>query len=488
MKTNPFACFPTDLWSMTGSTCRLALLCAGLLVSGTFVGRAADLQIIHTQVTSVATNLTPIRHSSRWHRLNVAIGLPLRDRAGLTNLLHQLYDPASTNFHRFLTPAQFTERFGPTEQDYAAVVSFAETHGLAVTVRHSNRVLLSVRGTAADMERAFHVTLNEYQHPQESRTFYAPDREPSIDLAVPVLAVAGLDNYVIPRPCLKPLAAGSAKPALTGSAPDGAYLGYDFRAAYVPGTPLTGAGQTVGLLEFDSGYYQSDITAYETLAGLPDVPVSAVLLDGYNGGAGEGNDEVSLDIEMAISMAPGLKGVMVYEGSTTDDILNRMATDNLAKQIGASWGYGIDATSEQIFLQFAAQGQSFFNASGDSDAYTGTIMTPSDDPNITSVGGTTLTTTGPGGVWSSETVWNTGTGYGSSGGISTTYPIPSWQQGISMTANQGSTTMRNMPDVALTADNVYVIYGRRPGRAFLAAPVVPRRCGRPSSRSRTNWL
>ena len=179
---------------------------------------------------------------------------------------------------------------------------------------------------------------------------------------------------------------------------------------------------------------------------------------------GSGNDEVSLDIEMAISMAPGLKGVIVYEGSTTDDILNRMATDNLAKQIGASWTYPIDANSEQIFLQFAAQGQSFFNASGDSDAYAGAISTPADDPNITIVGGTTLTTSGAGGAWASETVWNWGGGTGSSGGISTLYAIPSWQQGINMTANQGSTTMRNIPDVALTADNVYVIYGNGQAR------------------------
>ena len=218
-------------------------------------------------------------------------------------------------------------------------------------------------------------------------------------------------------------------------------------------------GRRSGLLEFDSGFYASDITNYETLAGLPNVPVQAVLLDGYSGGAGEANDEVSLDIEMAISLAPGLSKVLVYEGSTTDDILNRMATDNLAKQLSASWGYPIDATSDQIFLQYAAQGQSFFNASGDSDAYPGASYPPSDDPNITVVGGTTLTTTGPGGAWVSETVWNWGNGIGSSGGISTSVPIPTWQQGISMSLNGGSTVYRNLPDVALTADNVLVLYG-----------------------------
>jgi Immunoglobulin I-set domain/Immunoglobulin domain/Protein of unknown function (DUF642) len=87
----------------------------------------------------------------------------------------------------------------------------------------------------------------------------------------------------------------------------------------------------------------------------------------------------------------------------------------------------------------------------------GYVATPSDDPYITIVGGTTLTTSGPGGPWVSEAVWNWGTGIGSGGGISLTYPIPAWQQGIDMTANHGSTTMRNLPDVALTADNVFVI-------------------------------
>jgi len=438
---------------------RVGFLCAGLLLLRGQLAMAAGRQVLHTKISALLTNAVPLHPSSRWKRLDLAIGLPLRDRTGLTNLLQQLYDPASTNYHHFLTPQQFAERFGPSEQDYQTVVNFAQSHGLIVTGKYSNRTLVSVRGTVADIQRTFHVTMHEYQHPKEPRTFFAPDTDPSLDLAVPILDVSGLDNYVIPHPCLKPISTSQAKPNLTGSGPNGAYLGNDFRSAYIPGVPLTGAGQTVGLLEFDSGYYQSDINAYENLAGLPNVPVRAVLLDGYNGGAGDGNDEVSLDIEMAISMAPGLKSVIVYEGSTTDDILNRMATDNLAKQIGASWTYPMDANSDQAFLQFAAQGQSFFNASGDSDAYAGSIPTPADDPNITVVGGTTLTTTGPGGAWVSETVWNWGGGVGSSGGISTINSIPSWQQGIDMTANQGSTTRRNLPDVALTADNVFVTYG-----------------------------
>ncbi|HZQ47205.1 MAG TPA: proprotein convertase P-domain-containing protein, partial [Verrucomicrobiae bacterium] len=248
------------------------------------------------------------------------------------------------------------------------------------------------------------------------------------------------------------------------------YIGSDFRAAYVPGTVLTGAGQTVGLFQFD-GYLQSDILAYEALAGLPNVPLQNVLLDGYNGvPTGNGGEiEVSLDIEMSISMAPGLSQIIVYEAGPfgfPNDILNRMATDNAARQLSCSWGWsgGPQASTDQIFQQIAAQGQTFFDASGDNDAFgPGAVDdptqtgAPSDNPYIIQVGGTTLTTSGPGGAWVSETVWSVGGGIGSSGGISVFYPIPSWQQGVSMTNNQGSTTFRNLPDVAMTADNVYVI-------------------------------
>jgi uncharacterized repeat protein (TIGR01451 family) len=321
-----------------------------------------------------------------------------------------------------------------------------------------------VSGKVSDVEKAFHVTMHTYRHPTENRDFFAPDVEPSVDSNMPVLHVSGLDNYAVPRPALHKMPVSNAKPAL-GSAPGGGYIGSDFRTAYVPGTTLTGTGQTVGLLQFDSGFFQSDITAYETQAGLPNVPVQAVLLDGYNGGPGFDNSEVSLDIEMVIAMAPGISKVLVFEGSLPDDILNAMAASNQVKQLSASWSYPIDALTEQIYQQFAAQGQSFFNASGDSDAWlTGQIPQPCDDPHITIVGGTTLSTTATNGPWTSETVWNWGIefgddGFGSGGGISTTYLIPSWQTNINMTTNFGSTTFRNIPDVALTADNVFVEYG-----------------------------
>jgi subtilase family serine protease len=408
-----------------------------------------------------------------------------------------------------LTADQFTSTYGPSQEDYQAVIDFAKSHGLVVKNTHPNRTLVDVSGSVADIEQAFHIKMRVYQHPTEARTFFAPDVEPSLDLDTTVLAISGLDDYVRPRPqkrtlgesfnpLIRTLGGGGSSTGgnATGSGPQGMYLGYDFRAAYGIPDSLDGSGQTVGLFEL-TGYYPGDITNYESEAGLPNVSVQPILIDGFDGDDTNMDYavEVTGDIEMAIAMAPGLSSVLVYEGptpqyeapietnfvqySTTtaqiNDVLNRMATDNLARQLSCSYEMDINLSTVQIFQQFAAQGQSFFQGSGDFGAYPGVIDEPADDPYLTVVGGTTLTTAGPQGSWVSETVWLTPAssqsllGYGittpeaaSGGGVSLAYGIPSWQQGISMTANQGSTTMRNLPDVALVANNVDVVWANDP--------------------------
>jgi hypothetical protein len=185
------------------------------------------------------------------------------------------------------------------------------------------------------------------------------------------------------------------------------------------------------------------------------------LVDDFTNAPGYGTLEVSLDIEMAIAMAPGLSEVLVYEGSMPNDVLNQMATDNLAKQLSSSWEFSpVDPNTEQVYEQFAAQGQSMFQASGDTGAYTNSPPAPTDDPWVTSVGGTTLTT-GAGAAWSGETVWNGnsehGGNRGSAGGVSTTWAIPVWQQGLNMSQNQGSMKWRNIPDVAMVGDKIWIV-------------------------------
>ncbi len=445
----------------------LLAIASALLIGGAAVGAPAGKQLLRGHVPSVVAKLTTTGGLDPGTRLKLAIALPLRNRQELATLLDQLYDPSSPNYRRYLTRAQFTERFGPTDNDYQAVAEFAKANGFTVTAKYPNRMILDVEGAVSDIERTFHIRMRSYRHPVERRNFYAPDRDPSIDLATPVSAICGLDNYALFHSNLrkKPVAAGGMAPRNgSGSAPGGSYGGGDFRAAYLPGVTLTGNGQSVALLEYD-GYYPSDIAAYERQFGLPNVPLVNVPVDGGITSPGGGNDEVSLDIEMVASMAPGLSAIYVYECPDAGiDILNQMASDDLANQISSSWGWGPNvpanmASQELVFQEMAAQGQSYFNASGDSDAVIGGFYWfPSDSPYITQVGATTLTTSGPGGSYVSETVWNWGGGIGSSGGISSYFPIPTWQQDVNMTANYGSTTMRNVPDVAMVGDDIYVCW------------------------------
>jgi subtilase family serine protease len=210
----------------------LTLPSAALLILVTAPAGAAELQKLRGHVPAAVARLAPVGQLPGSQRLNLAIGLPLRNREALTNLLHDLYDPTSPIFRQYLTPQQFTARFGPSEEDYQAVIAFARANGLTVTVKHSNRVLLDVSGSVADIEKAFQVTLRVYQHPVEKRTFYAPDAEPSVGTTVPILDISGLDNYSIPLPALHRMPISASPVPASGSGPSGSYLGYDFRNAY----------------------------------------------------------------------------------------------------------------------------------------------------------------------------------------------------------------------------------------------------------------
>jgi hypothetical protein len=411
-------------------------------------------------------------------RLQVSLVLPLRNQDQLASLIDRLYDPASPDYRQFLSVEQFTAEFCPTAEDYLAVLDFARSNGLTVTGTPANRLIVPLSGTVAQMEKAFHVRMNLYQHPREERTFYSPDREPALELRVPVARIAGLNNYSLPRPLVTRADAAQAAilSAVTGSGPGGAYLPSDMRAAYYGGTELTGKKQAVGLAEFD-GYNVSDLVAsfdgaatesangsnylltYTPVAGgaAYTIPINNVLLDGATGKPCQlvspcADAEQTLDIAQAIGMAPGLSQVRVYIGKSDVDVLNAMAAENLARQLSISWSWSPDdpATDDPIFQEFAAQGQSVFAASGDYGGYNPEYdeFYPGEDAWVTTVGGTDMVTEGVGGAWSAETAWNR-----SGGGVSPDQiPLPHWQTGVANALNGGSTTLRNAPDVAAEAD------------------------------------
>ena len=214
------------------------------------VAQITGLKTLSGHVPSAVSHLTAKGDLAATNILTLAIGLPLHNTGDLSNLLQQVYDPTSPNYHHYLTTAEFTARFGPTAEDYQAVADFARASGFEIIGTHANRMILDVRAKVPDAENAFHLKMKQYRHPSEPRDFYTADTDPSISSNLPISHISGLDNFASARPLLN-RRPNAAAPAL-GTAPGGAYAGQDFRNAYVPGTGLTGAGQNVALFQVDA--------------------------------------------------------------------------------------------------------------------------------------------------------------------------------------------------------------------------------------------
>jgi subtilase family serine protease len=408
--------------------------------------------------------------------LQLDIVLQMRDRAGLQSFLADLYSSTAPNYRHFLTPTEFTERFGPSQHDYDAVIHYVQQFGIKVVGGSRDGMEVQVKGPVSAIESAFHVNLLTYQHPTENRIFYAPDREPNPELPFALWHISGLDNYSIPHPLFVKKSdyarahgidsAEVVRHATTGSGPSASFLGSDMRAAYYGGSALTGAGQNLGLFEY-LGTDLADLTTYyKNVKQTNSVPVTVLSTDGTStscvdsrAGGRCDDTEQTLDMTQALGMAPGLASLVMYVGSLDTAIISAMTTHNpLPKTIGCSWGWtpADPTTLDPYFEKMAAQGQNFFAASGDSSTWsTRNEAWPADDANIVSVGGTDLTTASAGGAWKSETAW-----VDSGGGISPDkIKIPSWQQlaGVINSSNKGSTTLRNGPDVSANANFTFYV-------------------------------
>jgi subtilase family serine protease len=452
--------------------CLLLFSIASLVSAGVTQERAETLMTRHVRQVTIVGQATVVGRLPATQILQLDVVLPLRDQAALDAFLAELA-MTSPHYRHYLTPAEFTERFGPTQQDYEAVVRYVQENGLTVVGGSRDGMEVQVRGPVSAIEEAFHVNLMTYQHPTENRVFYGPDREPSTDLPFALWHISGLDNYSIPHPMYVrksdyAKAHGISSDAVighatTGSGPSASFLGSDMRSAYYGGTALTGAGQNLGLLE----YYGTDLadlnTYYANVKQTNSVPITLLSTDGTSTGcvyrSGCDDTEQTLDMTQAIGMAPGLASLTMYIGSTDTAIISAMTTHSpLATTIGCSWGWtpADPSTLDPYFQKMAAQGQNFFAASGDSSTWSRRNPAwPADDAHVVSVGGTDLTTVSAGGAWKSETAWSY-----SGGGISPAkIATPSWQKlsGVINSSNKGSTTYRNGPDVSANANFTFYV-------------------------------
>ena len=444
-----------------GRVWRVLSVAATLIFVAAGIAHGQSMMTRHTR-PEVANGLAKFANRLPGTRvLRLDIVLPLRDQAGLESFLKEVYDPTSPAYRHFLTVPEFTERFGPSQEDYDAVVNFAKSRGFNVVGGSRDGMDVQVEGSVTVIEAALNVAMGVYQHPTENRTFYAPDREPSVPVGFPLWHISGLDNFSIPHPALVHRQSGAKPAATVGSGPSASFLGSDMRAAYYGGS-LTGSGQNIGLFEY-AGYNIADLNTYYSNVGQTrTATVTGISADGtsLNCVSPSCDDtEQILDMTQALGMAPGITTLYVYVGSTDTAILSSITTHSpLPAQIGCSWGWtpADPGTDDPYYQKMAAQGQNFFVAAGDGKKWTsGNYPYPAEDAYVVTVGGTDLVTQSAGGAWASETAWSD-----SGGGVSPHHTaIPSWQKlsGVINSSNGGSTSYRNGPDVAANANFTFYV-------------------------------
>ncbi|WP_371517838.1 protease pro-enzyme activation domain-containing protein [Kitasatospora sp. NBC_01300] len=395
-------------------------------------------------------------------QISVAVSLKLRDTAALDRFLAAVATPGTPEFGKYLTPEQFTARFGPTQAAVDQVKTYLAAQGLTVTEVSANRQVVSAHGTNAQISQAFGTHESSYVDPQLQRAFFANDAAASVpaDLADVVQGVSGLDNHAVRKNRLaKP---NSVTPHTASSTPSG-FGPSQYDGAYnLNKTGADGTGTTVALWEFD-GYSSSNLTTYDSQYGLSGPAVSTVSVDGanYDSAPGGGQGEVELDSEIVRGAAPKATQ-LVYEAPNSDqgeiDMANKIVADNQVSVISISWGSCEPDTTaasmtavDNAFKQAAAQGISIFSASGDDGSRDCTRSTsgssvkavdfPASSPHQTGVGGTNLQVSGT--SYSSESAWSS-----AGGGVSTVFGKPTWQTGT----GTGTGTMRTVPDVSSNAD------------------------------------
>jgi subtilase family serine protease len=432
---------------------------------------------------------TPMQHMALHFALTAA------QQTDLTTLMHSLQEPSSPQFHKWLTPAQFQQRFGRPAEDVTTAEAWLRSQGFKIESAGPESVRFS--GSVSQVESAFHIQMHNYA--LGKRHYFANSTAVALPESLTAMVRAlGHLNSLRPTPLHRTRASVELRPNLT--AKDGTHYTvpadvqtiYDVNAIYTAG--YTGAGQTVAVVG-QSLIDPADISLFHTsFGGSANLIMTLVPFTGDNSiTSADDEGESDLDIEYSGSIAKNATVDFVYVGNDgSSDVFDAMqyAIQNaIAPIISISYGacetmYGQnDADMYGFFMdQAAIQGQTLIAASGDagatacdansSEAFEGlTVQFPSDSSDVTGVGGTEFNE-GTGTYWTStngagegsaisyipEMVWNdTATSpslAASGGGASTIFTKPDWQIGTGVPSDGA----RDIPDIALDASNEHDPY------------------------------
>lgn len=425
-------------------------------------------------------------------------------------------DPRDPLYRHFLSPAQYRSRFAPSDATAAAVAGFLSGEGLTVTAGPANHLYVRASGTVADIDRAFHTTIETFRH--QGGLITAPSAPVSVPAAVaPLIAgVSGLDSGAggVVRQAPPPAAASASCSSYTfqntatlppaygrtqfpthdcGYTPAQVHSAYQTTDLLAHG--IDGRGVNVAVLLFyPIPTVVSDIDRFSAAHGLPALapgqlsevlPASFVEPPPAGCPLASDQNEAEGDLETVHDMAPGAHEVYVAAAScapqdilaATNEIVDRHLADIVTNSYTLAFStvpQAVVDAAHQAFVQAAAEGIGLYYGSGDLgdlSTFTGTAQTtwPESDPFVTSVGGTSLFI-GPSGAREGEVGWGMtldpvaapgtayqqavpGTFFIGSGGGRTQYPQPSYQRGVVPADLAGpASPVRVVPDIAADAD------------------------------------
>jgi kumamolisin len=421
-----------------------------------------------TKIALAGSERTPAHQATIAHAVDkneiVSATVVLRPRSETSAPETYAFAPASPNIRH--AREEFGVAHGAPPSCIDMVKAFAHEYGLTIVESSQQRRAVVLSGPAENMQEAFDTKLSYFDAPGGRYRGRTGEIMIPKELHGPVLAVLGLDNRPVAKPHVR---IHAAQPPTSLTPPQVAKL-YNFP------TGVTGAGQTIGIIELGGGYRTSDLKTYFKSLGLAAPSVTTVSVDGGLNRPGvdpNSDGEVMLDIEVAAAVAPGAK-IVVYFAPNTDqgfhDAISAAVHDAVHKPsvISISWGGPEDswtpqatAAMLQAVTDAAAVGVTVTAAAGDDGATDGAkdgklhVDLPACLPTVLACGGTRLNTSN--GAFSSEEVWNElAAGEGATGGgVSKLFAIPAHQAGAGVPKHpETGFAGRGVPDVSGDADPV----------------------------------
>jgi subtilase family serine protease len=407
-------------------------------------------------------------------------------QGALEQLLREQQDPSSANYHQWLTPETYADRFGASAADVAKLIDWLTSEGFTVRLTARGRDFISFSGTASQAQHAFRTEIHRYRTGAEAHLANASDISLPAAIEPMIAGVLGLNDFHPRAPRKRPAPNYTDGSGNNYLAPDDYATVYDLAPLYQFG--YNGAGQNIAIVG-QSDIDPTDIASFRSSFGLAPSNIQVIPVGTYPGFTG---DEIEADLDLEWSGAVARKANLIYVFGDDANYAAFYAIDNnLAPVISESFGLcEYFVASNRLGLvnyrveaqKGAALGITWLASSGDSgaagcdyDVVTATqgfgVILPASVPEITAVGGTEFNegglsywnaTNDPNGAsaisYIPETSWNdtlvSGGLAASGGGKSSVYPKPTWQTGPGV-PNDG---MRDLPDVSLSASNAHDPY------------------------------